>query len=175
MKIKISILFKSFRPIKNNFIYLNSVFSSSQLLAEQTKLNKSSKSLKSLQLNSGLYASETFFPDKSTKNELDSLHGDSHYVPQSVGSLSLSRINRSAIGLPVSRSLYTVLRSPHIDKKSREQFFRCVYKELIVMKTDINEVGNYLTYFKYQEKEKNKARRGQQIKIVVHYKTRFYF
>jgi small subunit ribosomal protein S10 len=33
--------------------------------------------------------------------------------------------------LPTSRTVYTVLRSPHIDKKSREQFETRVHKRLI--------------------------------------------
>ena len=35
------------------------------------------------------------------------------------------------IPLPTKRSLYTVLRSPHVDKKSREQFETRVHKRLI--------------------------------------------
>ena len=35
------------------------------------------------------------------------------------------------IPLPTKRSVYTVLRSPHIDKKSREQFETRVHKRLI--------------------------------------------
>lgn len=35
------------------------------------------------------------------------------------------------IPLPTRRSLYTVLRSPHIDKRSREQFEFKIYKRLI--------------------------------------------
>ena len=35
------------------------------------------------------------------------------------------------IPLPTKRTLYTVLRSPHIDKKSREQFELCIHKRLI--------------------------------------------
>lgn len=33
--------------------------------------------------------------------------------------------------LPTKRSIYTVLRSPHVDKKSREQFEIRVHKRLI--------------------------------------------
>ena len=33
--------------------------------------------------------------------------------------------------LPTARSIYTVLRSPHVDKKSREQFETRVHKRLI--------------------------------------------
>jgi len=35
------------------------------------------------------------------------------------------------IPLPTQRSIYTVLRSPHVDKKSREQFEVRVHKRLI--------------------------------------------
>jgi len=35
------------------------------------------------------------------------------------------------IPLPTKRSVYTVLRSPHIDKKSREQFEIRIHKRLI--------------------------------------------
>jgi len=35
------------------------------------------------------------------------------------------------IPLPVERSVYTVLRSPHVDKKSREQFEMRVHKRMI--------------------------------------------
>ena len=37
------------------------------------------------------------------------------------------------VPLPTSRSIYTVLRSPHVDKKSREQFETRVHKRLIVI------------------------------------------
>lgn len=35
------------------------------------------------------------------------------------------------IPLPTKRTLYTVLRSPHVDKKSREQFEMRAHKRLI--------------------------------------------
>jgi len=35
------------------------------------------------------------------------------------------------VPLPTSRSIYTVLRSPHVDKTSREQFETRVHKRLI--------------------------------------------
>jgi small subunit ribosomal protein S10 len=35
------------------------------------------------------------------------------------------------IPLPTNRSVYTVLRSPHVDKKSREQFETRIHKRLI--------------------------------------------
>ncbi|HCG76561.1 MAG: 30S ribosomal protein S10 [bacterium (Candidatus Ratteibacteria) CG_4_10_14_3_um_filter_41_18] len=35
------------------------------------------------------------------------------------------------IPLPTKKEIFTVLRSPHIDKKSREQFELCIHKRLI--------------------------------------------
>jgi small subunit ribosomal protein S10 len=35
------------------------------------------------------------------------------------------------IPLPTNRTVYTVLRSPHVDKKSREQFETRVHKRLV--------------------------------------------
>jgi len=35
------------------------------------------------------------------------------------------------IPLPTEKKIYTVLRSPHVNKKSREQFQLCSYKRLI--------------------------------------------
>lgn len=35
------------------------------------------------------------------------------------------------VPLPTKRSLYTLLRSPHVDKKSREQFELRIHKRLI--------------------------------------------
>jgi small subunit ribosomal protein S10 len=38
---------------------------------------------------------------------------------------------RGPVPLPTARHVYTVLRSPHVDKKSREQFEMRVHKRLI--------------------------------------------
>ncbi|MEE9555358.1 MAG: 30S ribosomal protein S10 [candidate division Zixibacteria bacterium] len=35
------------------------------------------------------------------------------------------------VPLPTKRTIYTVLRSPHVDKKSREQFEMRIHKRLI--------------------------------------------
>jgi small subunit ribosomal protein S10 len=40
-------------------------------------------------------------------------------------------ITAGPIPLPTKRSVYTVLRSPHVDKKSREQFEIRVHKRLV--------------------------------------------
>ena len=35
------------------------------------------------------------------------------------------------IPLPTQKQIYTVLRSPHVNKKAREQFQLCTYKRLV--------------------------------------------
>ena len=42
------------------------------------------------------------------------------------------------IPLPTDRSVYTVLRSPHVDKKSREHFEMRIHKRML----DISEYNN---------------------------------
>nr|WDE76370.1 ribosomal protein S10 [Gelsemium elegans] len=70
------------------------------------------------------------------------------------------------IGLPESRVLYTVLRSPHIDKKSREQFEMEIKKEFLVIKTKRHELRK--KFFRL------KRRRifGAQYEILFSCKTR---
>ncbi|KAL3537698.1 hypothetical protein ACH5RR_001064 [Cinchona calisaya] len=70
------------------------------------------------------------------------------------------------IGLPESRVLYTVLRSPHIDKKSREQFEMEIKKQFFVIKTETHELRKKLFRLK--------RRRifGAQYEILFSCKTR---
>ena len=44
---------------------------------------------------------------------------------------STGAIISGPIPLPTKRSIYTVLRSPHVDKKSREQFQIKVHKRIL--------------------------------------------
>ena len=44
---------------------------------------------------------------------------------------STSAIISGPIPLPTKRSIYTVLRSPHVDKKSREQFQTKIHKRMV--------------------------------------------
>ncbi|MCD6412546.1 MAG: 30S ribosomal protein S10 [Elusimicrobia bacterium] len=48
------------------------------------------------------------------------------------------------IVLPTRRKLYTVLRSPNTDKKSREQFEIRIHKRMIEIKKPTKEVMNIL-------------------------------
>ena len=44
---------------------------------------------------------------------------------------STGAIISGPIPLPTKRSVYTVLRSPHVDKKSREQFQTKIHKRMV--------------------------------------------
>lgn len=52
------------------------------------------------------------------------------------------------VGLPESRVLYTVLRSPHIDKKSREQFEMRIQKHVLDIKAERHELRHKLFWLK---------------------------
>jgi small subunit ribosomal protein S10 len=51
---------------------------------------------------------------------------------------------KGPIPLPTRRSIYTVLRSPHVDKKSREQFQICIHKRLIDIVNSTNQTVDAL-------------------------------
>lgn len=44
---------------------------------------------------------------------------------------STGAIVTGPIPLPTDKKIFTVLRSPHVNKKSREQFQLCTYKRLL--------------------------------------------
>ena len=44
---------------------------------------------------------------------------------------STGAIISGPIPLPSKRSIYTIMRSPHVNKKAREQFQLCAYKRLM--------------------------------------------
>jgi small subunit ribosomal protein S10 len=51
---------------------------------------------------------------------------------------------KGPVPLPTRRSIYTVLRSPHVDKKSREQFEIRVHKRLIDIVNSTNQTVDAL-------------------------------
>lgn len=68
---------------------------------------------------------------------------DHHLIDKSAGKIITTAKTTGAlisgpIPLPTKRSVFTVLRSPHIDKKSREQFEVRIHKRLI----DIHNATN---------------------------------
>jgi small subunit ribosomal protein S10 len=73
--------------------------------------------------------------------------------------------NTRQIGLPRKRILYTVLRSPHIDKKSREQFGMRIHKQLLVIETETHKLREKLVWLKFHHPL------GVQLKIIFHYQT----
>ena len=70
------------------------------------------------------------------------------------------------VGLPESRSLYTVLRSPHIDKKSREQFSMHVKKVFVEKKAETHELVKKFFWLKRMRIP------GAQYEINISFKTR---
>lgn len=72
----------------------------------------------------------------------------------------------SLVALPKKQTLFTVLRSPHIDKKSRDQFEYKIHKQLIILDTEINQIREKLFHLKFHEIP------GVQMKVVFQTKTR---
>ena len=74
-----------------------------------------------------------------------------------------------SIALPKTQSNYTVLRSPHIDKKSRDQFELKIHKQLIIISTEIKQIREKLFNLKFHEMP------GVQMRVVFQTKTRLSF
>ena len=70
------------------------------------------------------------------------------------------------VGLPESRALYTVLRSPHIDKKSREQFSMHVKKQFVEQTAKPHELQKKLFWLKRLRIP------GAQFEVQISFKTR---
>nr|VDD45301.1 unnamed protein product [Brassica oleracea] len=68
--------------------------------------------------------------------------------------------------MPDTRTLYTVLRSPHVDKKSREQFEMRFKKRFLVIKAQSHELSNKLFWLKRYRIL------GAQYELQFHCKTR---
>ncbi|KAI7725945.1 hypothetical protein M8C21_013233 [Ambrosia artemisiifolia] len=74
--------------------------------------------------------------------------------------------NTRKIKLPSTRSLFTVLKSPHVHKKAREQFQIKTNKEMLVMPTKRHELSKKLFWLKRQRIF------GAQFEILFSFKTR---
>ena len=57
--------------------------------------------------------------------------------------ISLTKFNIKVINLPIKNNIYTILKSPHVDKKSREQFKITLFKTIILMNTKIIKNFNF--------------------------------
>jgi len=54
------------------------------------------------------------------------------------------------IPLPTEKKIYTVLRSPHVNKKAREQFQLCSYKRLLDIYSSTAKTVDALMKLSYQ-------------------------
>ncbi|XP_076897420.1 small ribosomal subunit protein uS10m-like [Bidens hawaiensis] len=70
------------------------------------------------------------------------------------------------IGLPSRLSLFTVLKSPHVHKKAREQFHMKINKQMLVMEAKRNELRNKFFWLKRQRIF------GSQFEVLFSFKTR---
>nr|AKI85103.1 ribosomal protein S10 [California macrophylla] len=81
---------------------------------------------------------------------------DGHLFPSYTGKVSLPR----------TRSLYTVLRSPHVHKKSREQFETRVHRQLLFIKAEPHELEKKFFWLQRQRII------GVQHEVIAYYQTR---
>lgn len=84
--------------------------------------------------------------------------------------LSLGLNNIKHVGLPKNKKKFTLLRSPHIDKKSREQLEIKKYKIQILMNVN-NSNSSIISVFLYILK--NSKFFGVEIKITLFYLTQY--
>jgi len=76
------------------------------------------------------------------------------------------KISISSIAFPKKQTIFTVLRSPHIDKKSRDQYEYKIYKQCFTFETEVNQIREKLYHLKFHEIP------GVQMKVVFQTKTR---
>lgn len=75
--------------------------------------------------------------------------------------------HQNKISLPTKRFLLTVLRSPHVDKKSREQFFFTTKKQHLLIQAQTHELANKYFWLKRHRLM------GAQFELKFFCKTRF--
>ena len=73
----------------------------------------------------------------------------------------------SVFSFPQKKKQFTVIRSPHIDKKARDQFQLCTYKTII----QVNNVTEYSFLFIFLENLKNTKFLGIQMQIKINSDT----
>jgi ribosomal protein S10 len=155
MNAKIYIILKSFEVPQsqlNTILGLKQSIQTKECLpvseTTELKLYKPSTSLKAL-----------------SQNYLDSDSED--FLTSAIPNKTRRRtVGLHSVRLPKTRALYTVLRSPHIDKKSREQFEMKVYKQLIVIHTKTIQLRKQLLNLKLHDLS------GVQLKVIFNYTTR---
>ena len=50
--------------------------------------------------------------------------------------------------LPRKTEKFTVLRSPHVDKKARDQFERVIHKRLIILQIPVKDFSNWALFYR---------------------------
>lgn len=162
MKVQVSIVLKSFEVPNGKEVRSSTYARGRQELASppgEQKIAlqaKDSQFLVATQLPKGILESERV---QFSSRE----HGE---VPKRDRSILADRSSFLSIRLPLKQSNYTVLRSPHIDKKSREQFEMKIHKQLIKISAERKELASKLVHLKNHEMS------GVQMKVLFHYKTR---
>ena len=74
-----------------------------------------------------------------------------------IKSLNVKNINFLIFTLPVQSKLFTVLKSPHVKKKSKEQFGSKVYTSIIKIKYNkLFDLNIYKNYFNFSLKQSSK-------------------
>lgn len=101
------------------------------------------------------------------KNSIESSHTSVFNQDQAQSNDSTNQLlSIPQLRLPKKRTLYTVLRSPHIDKKSREQFEMRWHKQRFVLHTSKRKVHKQLLNLKLHSVP------GIQVKVVFNYQSR---
>lgn len=76
----------------------------------------------------------------------------------------------TVVGLPTLRKYVTVLRSPHVHKKSREQFIMQQYKAVLRLRASLAACFQSRVTFA----SKHMTLSGVQVKHVTHYSSRLW-
>ena len=93
-----------------------------------------------------------------------------HTIQQMIGCCPKTWTLRQ-IPLPNHRRVFTLLRSPHIDKKSREQFQLVTHKTKLEFRISSTESGSRREVLAYLEAVKQLSSPGVQIQVQILAKT----
>lgn len=92
---------------------------------------------------------------------------------------SINKYNKSPqnnqikfINLPKKHSSFTIIRSPHVDKRSGEKFTKIIYKKNIIMKTVANDTPFLYESLLYAIKQINWL--GTEVQITSYTSTKKY-
>lgn len=112
-------------------------------------------------MNHQLHISIKSFDTLYIKNSIDKIYQINNY-------LQIQNNTEKKVSLPTIKKKYTVLRSPHIDKKSREQFEWERYKKSIFLRFEEQFLLSFFVFLL-----KNSSFPGVQVEL--NYKTRSFY